>query len=255
MPYRFPRSEANYELFAAGGAFYTAPGITGFPVRLAHELFQRALAIWDAPGSSNRCTLYDPFCGSGYLLATLGYLNGDRLERLIGSDASADALALAARNLSLVTLDGLQRRSDELAALAEQFGKPSHRLALEHAGLLRHRLQRLVHDHPIETRVFQADATDRRAVAAGLAGTPVDLVLADVPYEQRSHWSPQTLALTRGREPIHDVLDALLPVLTEGAVVTVVTPKSVKAAHAQYRQVGKLKLGHRMAVFYRPLPR
>ncbi len=252
MPYRYARSDESYEVYAPGGVIVAAPGYTAFPVRLADEIFRRCMAVWDAGREARRCTLYDPFCGSAYLLTTLAYLNWDRIERLIGSDTDADALGLAARNLSLLTPDGLDRRIGELADMAERFGKASHAQALGHAALLRERLAGHTRAHPIATHLFRADATDRDAVRAGLDGILVDVVITDIPYGQRAQWSADTRALASGREPTHELLDALLPALADGAVVAVVSPKRVPIRHEGYQQVGKFKLGKRQAVFLRP---
>jgi tRNA G10 N-methylase Trm11 len=252
MPYKFARDRENYELYAGGGVLYSAPGHAAFPVRLAHEIFGRCMAYWEAGQPARRCTLYDPCGGGAYHLATLAYFNWDRIARIVASDIDAEMLALGARNLSLLSLDGLDRRIEEVADMAARFGKESHAAALAHARTLRERLAALTQDHAIETRWFRADATDKNAIVAGLDGTQADIVITDIPYGQRSTWHPATLALSAAEDPVPQLLDALLPGLSSGAVVAVAAPKRTDVSHERYRRLGKFTLGKRQTVFLQP---
>jgi hypothetical protein len=56
MQYRFAE-KSNYEDLAAGRVIHGAPGATNFPVRLASELFQRALAV---RRGNDRVHVFDP---------------------------------------------------------------------------------------------------------------------------------------------------------------------------------------------------
>src|SRR5215210_5047561 len=103
MPYRFARERVDYSDFASGRVLYSLPGRTAFPVRLADEIFQRCLALRPPEARDGPLTLYDPCCGGATLLTTLGFLHGPKLAALIGSDADPDAVALAERNLALLT--------------------------------------------------------------------------------------------------------------------------------------------------------
>jgi hypothetical protein len=64
LEYRFGEAR-SYEDFAAGRVFYGRPGAPNFPVRLTQELFGRCLSH---SVKKNGLVLYDPCCGSGYLL-------------------------------------------------------------------------------------------------------------------------------------------------------------------------------------------
>jgi 23S rRNA (guanine2535-N1)-methyltransferase len=70
-----------------------------FPVRLAQELFLRCVSYLPA---SEPLTLWDPCCGSGYLAVVTSLLDRPGLGRLVCSDVSPDAVALAFRNLALL---------------------------------------------------------------------------------------------------------------------------------------------------------
>jgi hypothetical protein len=221
-------------------------------VRLAVEIFRRCQAYRAAAGAGGRAVLYDPCCGSAYHLSTLAWFAWKEIERIHASDFNADALAVAARNLSLLTLEGMDRRVAELSALHEQFGKPSHAASLQHALALRSRLEELSSDHPIAARWFSADATNPLAVEKGLAGARADIVLADIPYGQLSNWQPATQALTLGHQPMHSLLAALLPVVAPNAVVAIAAGKHDKIAHEGYRRLERLYAGKRQIAILRP---
>ncbi len=51
MAYRYALVRENYEDLASGGGLRSAPGFPAFPVRLASEMFQRALALHGEPAA------------------------------------------------------------------------------------------------------------------------------------------------------------------------------------------------------------
>ena len=59
MKYRFAVEKEDYTDFASGRVLYSAPGTTGFPVRLASEIIQRAFAILSEQGQRGPYTIYD----------------------------------------------------------------------------------------------------------------------------------------------------------------------------------------------------
>ena len=110
MGYRFALSRENHEDLSAGGVLFSAPGFPAFPVRLASEMFQRAMtSVPDGP-----TIVWDPCCGSGYLLTVLSLLHRDQIAGIIGSDVDDAALELARQNLDLLSESGLALRSAEL---------------------------------------------------------------------------------------------------------------------------------------------
>ena len=190
MQYRYTVN-CNYEDYASGRVFYAYPGVPAFPVRLASEVFQRGLAHWRAAGGTGACRLYDPTCGAGYWLAVLAFLHWDSIVSILASDLEPDKVALAQRNLSLLTADGLDSRIAEIEKMLAEFNKDSHRDALESALQFRRTLKANLNSHQIPTRVFRANALDSQALRQGLGSTPIDLVLADVPYGWHSDWEGQ----------------------------------------------------------------
>ncbi|MFD0803959.1 rRNA methyltransferase, partial [Streptomonospora algeriensis] len=171
MAYRYATERRDHSDLASGNVLRSAPGHPGFPVRLADELFQRALAHLPAAPVS----LWDPCCGSGHLAAAVGLLHRDRLRRLLATDTDPAALSLAERNLALLTRSGLAERERGLRADAAEFGKPVLLERVGTAGRLAERLDKLGGD--LEHRVRAGDAFAPVALEH-----PVDLVLTDVPY-------------------------------------------------------------------------
>src|SRR3954454_13430762 len=101
MKYRFVPQRENYEDYAGGRVLFGRPGNTAFPVRLASEIFQRCADRLARSGVPPPYSIYDPCCGSGYLLTVIGLLHGDRIARILASDVNLHALEFAQRNLSL----------------------------------------------------------------------------------------------------------------------------------------------------------
>ena len=252
MEYKFTSDQENYALYASGSVLYAVPGHPAFPIRLANEIFRRCMAYRKSWGVANRCVLFDPCCGSAYHLTTLAYFNWTDIAQIHASDIDADALSIAARNLSLLNLNGLERRIQELADMAQKFGKLSHATSLTHAGVLKQELASLVEDHNIQTRLFRADATDSQAVQAHWDGRAVDVVMTDVPYGRQSSWSFDTPPLETV-DPVYALLDSLLPILQPDSVVAVTSAKKDKVRHERYKRLERFNVGKRQVALLRPL--
>jgi 23S rRNA (guanine2535-N1)-methyltransferase len=251
MPYRFAHERADYTDFAAGPVLYSLPGRPAFPVRLTSEIFQRCQAQVQRAGSVGPYTVYDPCCGSGYLLTVLAYLHWPAIRHLAGSDVDADVTPLAIRNLSLLTLAGIEARIAELAKLSEQFGKPSHVQALASARRLRERLLAYRRLPPIQSQVFLANALSAAELRSDLAPGAVDIVITDLPYGQRTSWQAAR-SETGEFDPEWQLLEALRGVMAPTSVVAITAGKQRKAAHDGYRRVGQLQIGKRRTLFFEP---
>src|SRR5512145_2207047 len=166
MQYKYVKEQLDYSDFSSGRVFYSLPGHPAFPVRLASEIFQRCLAPRERIyGVSPPLTLYDPCCGAGYHLSVLAYLHGEHIRKVIASDIDAKAIAVAQRNLRLLQIEGLDQRTNEITEMFEKYGKDSHQDALRSASVLKMRLSALTAGHSLETRIFQANATDSREIS------------------------------------------------------------------------------------------
>jgi hypothetical protein len=250
MQYKYATEQKDYSDLSSGRVFYSLPGHPAFPVRLASEIFQRCLAHRAAVYQvSGPCTLYDPCCGAAYHLSVLGYLHGEHIREIIASDIDEKAVALAGRNLSLLHEDGLNRRIAELSKMLEQYGRRSHREALQSAAVLKDKLLTVRKSQPLETRVFQASATAKRAIANQIEPQSVDMVFTDVPYGRHSQWQ----TIDGSSNPLRSMLDALLEVVSDSSIVAVSSDKQQKAAHERFRRLEQFQVGKRRVILLKPI--
>lgn len=252
MPYKYETTLLDYSDLASGRVFYSPPGYPAFPVRLASEIFQRCLASREAIyKNATPCTLYDPCCGAAYHLSILGHLHGKHIREIIGSDIDEKAVALAKRNLGLLSVAGLEKRIDEITKMLEQYHKDSHKDALTSAHILKSKITALLQEQPLTTRVFQASATDSKAILENIQARSVDIVFTDVPYGQHSHWHDSD-----SREllnPVWLMLNALTDVLSSSSILAIVSDKQQKVAHESYQRVEQFQIGKRRVVILKPV--
>jgi hypothetical protein len=242
MKYRFTQ-KSDYTHFASGRVFYSIPGIPAFPIRLMSEIFQYCLEVIERERGPKPVTIYDPCCGSAYHLATLAYLHGPRIGRIIGSDVDPEVLKIAGKNLGLLTPAGLDQRIEEIETALRRYGKDSHRSALTSALLLREMQPEQLARHGVETLLFCADIlTPDPAGLAQQLTVPVDLIFADVPYGRSSTWK---VAAGSDSLPLARLLSRLLAVVNERTVVAVAAAKGERCTHEAYRPLKRLKIGKR----------
>ena len=244
MQYRYVRNR-NFEDYASGRVFYAHLGQPAFPVRLASEIFQRALEHWKAAGGRGPCAIYDPVCGGAYWLAVLAYLHWERIASIYASDIDTGVLPLAERNLSLITPGGLDQRITEIETMIASYHKESHKDALESAKRFHEQLENNRKLHVIQTVVFQADATNSQSLYRGLEDGQVDLVLADVPYGWHSKWQGENTEPRMEEIPVVLMLAALHPILKPGTVVAIAADKIQKVKHEKYHRLERFQVGRR----------
>lgn len=245
MPYQFATERPDYSDLASGRVFYSFAGHPAFPVRLASEILQRCLALRKRAGLDAPVVLYDPCCGTGYLLAVLAYLHPENLRQVIASDFDEQAVDLARRNLELLTPPGMQRRLNEIQEMIRLYGKSSHQEALHSAQVLQARVVTLP---SLALQTFHANALDGAALAQNLPGQPVDMVVTDVPYGQHSQWQ----GLTLDTNPLQSLLSALTGVLAPGGVVAIASDKQQKIPRDGYRRVDHFQIGKRKIEILQP---
>lgn len=251
MQYKYVKEQTDYSDFSSGRVFYSLPGHPAFPVRLASEIFQRCTAHRERMyGISTPCTLYDPCCGAAYHLSVLGYLHRENLRGIIASDIDEKAVALAERNLGLLHAAGLEKRILELSEMLEEYGKESHREALQSASVLSKKLAAVPETHPLETKSFQASATDRSALATHVEPGSIDIVFTDVPYGRHSAWQDAN----EESNPLTAMLEALLGVLSPTGIVAIASDKQQKPVHERFQRIDQVQVGKRRVVMLRPIP-
>lgn len=236
MSYRFTDTAQDHSDLASGFVLRSAPGFPAFPVRLAQELFLRCAANLPA---SVPLTLWDPCCGSGYLAAVTGLLNRPRLGQLVCSDVSPDAVALASRNLSLLTEAGLEERARELEDSAVRFEKPEFGSRAAAARRLGAALRTGGGDLPSVTMV--ADVFNLPALAEVPAA---DVVITDVPYGDQTSWEGSVPAAD---DALAALLRSLCEVLPEHAVVAICARQRRISFDPPIRALDRFRVGHRAA--------
>ncbi|HEY8474518.1 MAG TPA: rRNA methyltransferase [Natronosporangium sp.] len=243
MAYRLAANRDDYQDLASGFVFRSAPGYPAFPVRLAEELLLRSAAHLP---HRTPVGLWDPCCGSGYLASTVGLLHRDRLRHVLCSDADPDAVALARRNLSLLTEAGLAERRTELSERATAYGKPGYAAAARATDRLAALLRAGGGDLASDARV--ADGFDARQTARILPDPPPDLVLTDVPYGRQTGWRGAGAAAT---EPLTALAGALSEVLPEHAVIAVCAEARKLSLGEGVRALERFRVGKRAAIIVR----
>lgn len=180
------------------------------------------------------------------MLTSLALLHGGAVSAIFASDIDEGVVALARRNLSLLTGEGMAERVRQIQAMLAAYGKDSHREALESAL----RLQEVVRQsgHSIRTECFAADATEA-VCGRMILPQSIDMVITDLPYGDLVEWSHRE----EDGQPIGRVLDNLLPVLAPHAVAAVIAAKQERIQHEKYRRIERFSVGKRQIVLLRPL--
>jgi tRNA G10 N-methylase Trm11 len=244
MQYQYAKERIDYSDVSSGRVFYSLPRHPAFPVRLASEIFQHCLAIRTTTYKvSNPCVVYDPCCGAGYSLSVLGYLHGEKIQELIGSDVDEKAVALARQNLGLLNISGLNKRINEISEMLRLYGKESHKEALASSRILQNQITALNKVHQITTKVFQASVFDDKGLLENMKSKCVDIVFTDVPYGQHSQW--QTDSFNETSKPIWSMLNTLMTVLSPASIVAIASDKEQKIAHENYQRVKQFQIGKR----------
>lgn len=229
---------------AGGGrVVHSARGFPGYPPRLAVELFSRAREMV----GRSRVGMWDPLCGAGGIVTSIGLLRPTEVRRLLATDVNPDAVQLASRNLSLVSRSGLLARRQELT---ERMADPEQRIDPERLRALDRLLTRDGRGDDIAVAALRANATDATDLGR-LDLDGVDIAFADLPY------GIQTDAVAEGAggavEPTEfgrAVFTAVSSALPSGAVVVLSTTERdhLRALPAATRS---FKHGRRFLRLYR----
>lgn len=242
MGYRFALTRENHEDLSAGGVLFSAPGFPAFPVRLASEMFQRAMtSVPDGP-----TIVWDPCCGSGYLLTVLALLHRDQIAGIIGSDVDEAALELARQNLDLLGDSALALRSAELRERALAFDKPSYAWAADAARRLADQLT--ARGGPLPHTVARADAFDPDQLETALNGQRPQMVITDVPYgEQTTWWGPSA------DHGLTGMLRSISAVLDDDAVIALATRGRKVLLDERIPRLARFKVGTRAVTLLNPV--
>ena len=230
MEYKYCENE-NFEDLSSGRVLYGGSGVPNFPVRLGNEIYRRCAGY--LPGR-DRFTVYDPCCGGGYLLTVLGFCN-QNIAKIMASDISDEMISIAARNLALLTEEGLIQRKRELEGFLRQYQKASHREALNSLERLQHRLFR-----DIPSAIFTADCTRN----IPLEDAP-DLIITDVPYGNLAAWE------NSGENPLQAMYLQLSRIARPDTIRAVIMDKKQKYQGNAWNRLEKQMIGKRKFEIYR----
>ncbi|GAB6927060.1 hypothetical protein JCM10914A_10430 [Paenibacillus sp. JCM 10914] len=245
MEYLYESVQRSYEDYASGRVLYNAHGTTSFPVRLASEIAQRCFHILEQKGAGGPYSLYDPCCGGAYLLTVLGLMHGQRFSSVIGSDVNPEVLAIANKNLSLLTHQGLDHRIGQLQELFERYHKPSHQEALQSAARLKVLLDR---SRLEDASCYPADITDSQSQAALNRPAGIHMVITDLPYGDIVSWHGGS------GEPVREFFEQIHPMLDPGhSVVAVIADKGQKLRHDRFKRLQQFKAGKRQVAILEPV--
>jgi 23S rRNA (guanine2535-N1)-methyltransferase len=228
----------NFEDFAAGRVLLHAPGLSHFPVRLACEVFARCLERFPP---ERKIRLYDPCCGSGYMLAVLGFHFSERIGSLSGSDIDPEAIRLARLNMSLLSEQGLAARMKKLRSMLDAFGKESHKGAIESAGRLLGKVRAFT--DPMQISIFQADLLDSEDNSRSFSdGFIADIVFADVPHGRLVEWMGTGKAESSWMDAL---LDSVAPIMAPDGLVVLAGDKGQRMTHPGWQRLEKIMAGKR----------
>jgi len=231
LNYKYYNKE-SFEDFACGRVIVHKAGMTNFPVRLAGEIFKRCM---EYTNKNTDISLYDPCCGSGYMLTVLGLLNPQIIGRIFYSDVSYEAISLAQTNLSLLSEQGLLKRKHKILNMIDEYNKQSHIEALSSIDKFIEIVKNRITEPIIEC--FVADVLNPNMLKE--VSFKSDVVFVDVPYGNLASWSDKI------DNAVNVLLDNIKPILHKDSVIAISTDKNQKIKNSLYKRLEKFKVGKR----------
>lgn len=207
MVYKFAQKD-NYEYLSSGAVIKSYKGNTNFPVRLGHEILNRCITHLN---KNEQINLYDPMCGSGYLLTTISLLNFEKINRIYGSDINKEVLKVAGKNLRLMTRDGIHARREELEYHLKKYKRQSYALSLEYLKVFEETVK-----IDLPYRLFEQDIFEDDFELPFLA----EIIILDLPYNN--------LVTYKGSYSNHKLATRIKKFAEQGAVVAVIRNKTQK---------------------------
>jgi hypothetical protein len=228
MVYKYFQSN-NYEDYSSGRVIYHKSKYPNYPVRLAGEIFYRCL---EHSNKKDKIIIYDPCCGSSYMITVLGLLCNQVIDTIYCSDISNEAIDLSNKNLSLLTFSGIEKRKIELMDLIKKYNKDSHINALNS-------LEKIVKQikHEIKINVFLANILDKKQMVSNKFNA--DIVITDIPYGNLVNWINN-----KGNE-LEELLNGIIPIINRNKVIAISYNKKQKINNTKYSIIENIQIGHR----------
>jgi hypothetical protein len=177
-----PRGQLfDHQRFAHGRLFYRFHGSEAcrFSPQAAYRLLASLARDADGPA-----TLWDPFCGTGFILAVAAYFFPDGFPTIVASDINPEAVGCAARNLALFADPAaFARRAEEMRKLRRI--NPAHDARWADIGAYFARLGAAL-DFARPGFAYQAMVAD---AALARRDDPRLTILGDLPYGRASRLS------------------------------------------------------------------
>lgn len=231
MIYRFAEKD-SFQYLSAGSVIKSYKGNTNFPVRLGHEIFNRCLYYID---NKEKVTIYDPMCGSAYLLTTVGLLNFNKISKIYGSDFNEEVLNVAGKNLRLLTIEGLKERENEIQNLLDKYKRESFKDSLQHIRAFKNVVNR-----NMDFELFKRDFFD----GSIKSDIKADIVLMDLPYDN--------LVKYQGDYSKSKLEGQIISLTQKTKIVAVIKNKTQKLTIIpSLQRLEKIKIGQRVVEIYK----
>jgi tRNA G10 N-methylase Trm11 len=224
----FPKND--YEDFSGGRVILHKSNYPNFPVRLAGEIFCQCLEYIH---KTRGLCIYDPCCGSAYLLTVLGFLFNDKIEIIYGSDIDEEAIIFAQNNLSYLSISGLEKRKTDILDLLNKYNKQSHKDALNSLNNISKFIK-----HEMKIKTFIADILKEDELKNKVFCA--DIVITDVPYGNLVTWNE------KADDPINILLNTIIPIINRDTIIVIIHDKNQKINNLNYNRIKKNKVGHRI---------
>ena len=231
MIYRFAEN-ISFQYLAAGSVIKSYVGNPNFPVRLGHEIFNRCLAYLS---DKEKVTVYDPMCGSGYLLTTVGLLNFNKIVKIYGSDINKEFLNVARKNLSLLTKEGILNRENEILNSLKIYNRASYETSLQHSVLFKDIVK-----NDMDFELFKQDIFEQPA------GSEIqsDIVIMDLPYDH--------LVKYEGDYSVSKLEEVIISLGQNNTLVAIIKNKEQKfSLIPDLQRLEKIKAGKRTIEIYK----
>ncbi len=147
---------------------------------------------------------------------------------MYGSDIDEDMVAHTRKNLKLLLEEGLSCRWEEIQSLLDEYGKASHKEALDSCAKLSSMLEKQV-----EKEVFQADCTGE------LSNIQPDIIITDVPYGNLVEWNDGD------QVSLNNMLESLWKISHEQSILAVCMDKKQKIRSDKWKRLEKQTIGKR----------
>jgi 23S rRNA (guanine2535-N1)-methyltransferase len=231
MIYRFAEKN-SFQYLAAGSVIKSYKGNTNFPVRLGHEIFNRCLQYID---NKEKVTVYDPMCGSGYLLTTVGLLNFNKISKIYGSDINDEVINVARKNLRLLTKEGIKEREFEIQYLLDNYNRESFKI-----GLQQFKAFNDIVNKDLDFELFKRDLFEESIKF----DIKTDIIIMDLPYNN--------LVQYQGDYSKNKLEEQIVSLTRKNTIVAIIRNKEQKLSiNSDLQRLEKIKIGKRVIEIYK----